>query len=75
MIGLDVGKKIRVRYEDAFKYTLEVKVTALCPSNEFIGRVERVFAVGDGEIEGGEILALKGQERVFKTEDIVLAAH
>ena len=72
---MNVGEKIRVRYEDAFKYTLEVKVTALCPSNEFIGRVERVFAVGDAEIEGGEILALKGQERAFKTEDIVPAAH
>ena len=63
---MNVGEKIRVRYEDGFKYTLEVKVTALCPSNEFIGRVERVFAVGDGEIEGGDILALKGQEKAFK---------
>jgi hypothetical protein len=72
---MNVGEKIRVRYEDGFKYILEVKVTALCPSNEFIGRVERVFAVGDAEIEGGEILALKGQERAFKTEDIVPAAH
>ena len=70
-----MGKKIRVRYEDAFKYTLEAKVTALCPSNEFIGRVERVFAVGDSEIEGGDILALKGQEKAFKKEDIVLAEH
>jgi hypothetical protein len=72
---MNVGEKIRVRYEDGFKYTLEVKVTALCPSNEFIGRVERVFAVGDGEIEGGDILALKGQEKAFKKEDIVPAAH
>jgi hypothetical protein len=70
MTGLDVGEKVKVRYVDISKdtYTLDVEVTKICPFNEFIGRVERVFAYGDGEITGGNILdELKGQERTFKT--------
>jgi len=44
MTGLDVGDKVKVRYVDILTYTLEVEVTGICPSNEFIGRVERIFS-------------------------------
>ena len=71
MTRLAVGEKVKVPYKDGHKYTLEVEVTAICPSNEFIGRIERVFAAGDGEVTGGDILAVKGQEKKFRNENII----
>jgi hypothetical protein len=75
--GLNVGEKVRVHYTEGlppFEYTLDVEVTAICSFDEFKGRVERVFAVdgpgAPGEITGGHILILKGQEKTFKTVDI-----
>jgi hypothetical protein len=73
MPGLKVGEKIKVHHTDGdFRYILDVEVTAICSLNEFKGRVEKVFSnSGDrGEITGGHILALRGQERTFKNEDI-----
>ncbi len=76
MTGLAAGEKVKVRHEDGRKYTLDVEVTAICSVDEFIGRVERVFAAGDGEITGGCILdELKGKEKTFKNDDIIPAAH
>ena len=75
MTSLAVGEKVKVPYKDGHKYTLEVEVTAICPSNEFIGRIERVFAAGDGEVTGGDVLDLKGQKMTFKNGDILPAAH
>jgi len=74
MTALELGEKVKVRHEDVFKYILEVEVTAICPDNEFIGRVERIFSDG-GEITGGNILALKGNERKFRNDDILPMAH
>jgi hypothetical protein len=75
MTELLVGEKVKVRYTDGLKYTLDVEVTAICPPNAFNGRIERIFAAGPdlqiGEITGGDILALKGEERTFKKEDII----
>jgi hypothetical protein len=72
-----VGEKVKVRYTEGqspFEYTLDVEVTAICSSDEFKGRVERVFAAdgpgASGEINGGHILKLVGQEKTFKTVDI-----
>jgi hypothetical protein len=81
MTGLNVGEKVNVRCEDGLKYVLVVEVTAICSDNEFIGRVERVFAdrsqePGGGEImKGSHVLAVIGQEKTFKNEDIVPAAY
>jgi hypothetical protein len=72
MTRLAVGEKVKVPYKDGHEYTLEVEVTAICPSDEFIGRIEIVFAAGDGEVTRGDILDLKGQKMTFKNEDIVL---
>ncbi len=62
-----------IRDKDSDQHLLEVKATAVRPSKdnrtelEFVGRVERVFDVG-----GGEVLSLLvGQERTFKRQDIV----
>ena len=73
MTQLSAGDEVKVRYEDGDnKYTLDVEVKAVCPSAEFIGRIERVFAAGDGEVTGGKILDLRGREMKFKSEDVVL---
>jgi hypothetical protein len=77
--GLNVGEKVKVLYTEGQRpfeseYTLDVEVTAICSSDEFKGRVERVFAVNGlgapGEITGGDRLKLKGQEKTFRTADI-----
>jgi hypothetical protein len=71
-----VGKKVKVCYMDTFKYTLDVEVTAICPSNEFIGRVEEVHGAKIGPVNpGNEILKLKGREMTFKNEAICTTAH
>jgi hypothetical protein len=75
MAKVEVGEKVKVRHNDDFTYTLDVEVTATCPFNEFIGRVERVFSGGGGEMTGGNILALKGQEKKFRNDDILYPAH
>ncbi len=74
MNALKVGEKVKVRHEDVFKYILDVEVTAICPDSKFIGRVERIFS-GGGEITGGDIRAWKGQERKFRNDDVLSAAH
>jgi len=72
MTQLRVGQRTKVRHEDGgFKYTLDVEVRQICSSDEFIGRVESVFAAGDGEITGGSILDLKGQDVRCRNADIV----
>jgi hypothetical protein len=74
MAKVEVGEKVKVCHNDDFTYTLDVEVTAICPFNEFIGRVERIFSDG-GEMTGGNILALKGQEKKFGNDDILCPAH
>jgi hypothetical protein len=70
--GLVVGEKVKIDYLD--KYTLDVEVTAICPSNEFVGRIEAIFEKGLAQmITGGELhRGLIGQRMTFKNEDIVL---
>ena len=68
---LTIGQKVKVRYIDQFSYTLHVEVTAICAFNEFIGRVESVFATNGTEITGGEILKLCGKELTLKNSDII----
>lgn len=68
-----VGEKVKVRYVDDRTYTLDVEVTEIRLPNEFIGRIEAIFLPSDGEITGGQTFdELKGQEKTFKNEDIVL---
>jgi hypothetical protein len=74
MAKVEAGEKVKVRHNNDFTYTLDVEVTAICPFNEFIGRVERIFSDG-GEMTGGNILALKGQEKKFRNDDILWRAH
>ncbi len=72
---LSVGEEVRVRHEDGdCKYTLGVEVMAVCPPNEFIGRIEAIFETGLVlMITGGErYRELIGQKIKFKNEDIVL---
>jgi hypothetical protein len=71
MTTLRVGEKICVRYVDGFSYIVHVQVIAICAFDEFIGRVEAIFADGGGEINAGEILRLKGQEKIFKISNII----
>jgi hypothetical protein len=79
LAGSNVGEKVKVRYMEGrppveSKYTLDVEVMAICSSHEFKGRIERVFAANGlgapGEITGGDLLKLKGQEKTFKVADI-----
>jgi hypothetical protein len=66
------GEKVKVGYLD--QYALDVEVTAICPSNEFIGRIEAVFEKGLAQMitEGQLYRALIGLRMIFKNEDIVL---
>jgi hypothetical protein len=74
MTGPVAGQKVRVGYLD--QYTLDVEVTAICPSDEFIGRVEGVFEKGLAQmITGGQLhRALIGLRMIFKNADVVLGA-
>jgi hypothetical protein len=69
-----IGEKVKVRYTDGrFEYTLDVEVVNICNPDEFMGRVERVFAANPdkgGEITGGHVQELVGQEKIFKSLDI-----
>ena len=56
MAELQLGEKVKVRYTDQFDYTLDVVVIAICEFDEFIGRVERVFACPSKFDAGGEVL-------------------
>ncbi len=69
-----VGEKVKVRHNDDFIYTLDVEVTAIFSSDEFIGRIESIFSNGS-EITGGNILILKGREKKFSNDDILPAAQ
>ena len=62
---------VKVRHIDLYTYILHVEVTAICEFNEFIGRIDNIFAEGAGEISGGEILKLKGQQKTFKNSDVI----
>jgi hypothetical protein len=74
MTKLAMGEKVKVRYVDERTYRLDVEVIAICPPNEFIGRVEAIFIFSAGEmLEGGQTFnELMGQAKTFKNEDIVL---
>lgn len=66
-----VGLHLRVRYIDVLRYVLHVEVTEPGQSGEFVGRIDRVFAEEDGEVTGGDVRKLLGQEMTFKASDIV----
>ena len=72
MTGPVAGEKVKVGYLD--RYTLDVEVTAMCPPNEFVGRIEAVFEKGLAQMTtGGQLYrALIGLRIIFKNEDIVL---
>lgn len=73
MIQLVESQKVKVRYEHGgYKYTLDVEVTKISSSSEFIGLIERAFGAGVGVVDGGEMLKLVGQKSTFKNDDIVL---
>lgn len=76
MTALAVGWKVRVHHQDGFKYIFHVEVTTICSPNEFMGRVENVFANSPemghvGEIDRGDILTLRGQVITFQNADVV----
>ena len=66
-----VGKKVKVLYTDQLRYILQVEVTVASRPNEFTGRIEAIFAEGNGEITGGDVLKWKGQEMTFGNAAIV----
>ncbi len=72
---LSVGEEVKVRHQDGgCNYTLGVEVMAVCPPNEFIGRIKAIFETGLAlMITGGELYReLIGQNLKFKNEDVVL---
>ncbi len=77
MTKLAVGEKVDVRHKDQMRYILRVQVTAISLANEFIGRVDEIFAdprdgSGSGEIcLGADILKLKGKEMNFSIAAII----
>jgi hypothetical protein len=71
MAAPSVGQHLRVRYIDGYRYVLHVEVTEPGQSDEFVGRIDGVFAEGDGEVSGGSVRKLLGQEMTFKASDIV----
>jgi hypothetical protein len=74
MTGVKIGNKVKIRHVDGeFRYILDVEVTAILSSDEFIGRVERIFSdSGDrGEVTGGQVFArFRGKEHRFKNTEI-----
>lgn len=67
-----LGEKIKVRHADDRNYVLDVTVTAIRPSDEFIGRIEAIFLPSLGELTGGQAFdELVGRETTFKSEDII----
>lgn len=68
-----VGEKVGVSYSDksGSPYVLHVEVLEIAARDQFIGRVESIFAKGIGEVSGGDILALKGQKAAFGTCDLI----
>jgi hypothetical protein len=68
-----VGEKVRVSYADksGSPYVLHVEVLEITASDQFIGRIESIFAKGIGEVTGGDILALKGQKATFGVGDLI----
>ena len=70
--ALAAGEKVKVRYGDGWKYTLDVEVTAICSPVEFIGRIEGITS-DRAEVTGGKTFdELMGQKKKFKNEDIIL---
>jgi hypothetical protein len=65
------GDKVKVCYVDGgFTYTFDVEVTEVLSSTDFAGRVESISS-DRAELTGGDIVALKGQTKSFKTADII----
>jgi hypothetical protein len=71
--ALLVGEKVRVSYIDSngLPYVFHAEVLKMTGRDRFIGRVGSIFAKDAGEITGGDILALKGQEVTFGTGDLI----
>ena len=65
MSKLAAGQVLKIRYVDQFPYTFDVEVTAIGDSDEFTGRVKRIFAADDGEITGGDILRAGRSKRRY----------
>jgi hypothetical protein len=69
-----IGEMVRISYanDSAFRYVLHVEVLSVAEKGLFVGRVERVFAQGNGEITGGEILdEVKGKAMNFSLSDLI----
>lgn len=71
MPTLTAGSVVMVHHVDQLPYTLHVEVTEVTGSDTFTGRIVGIFATEDGEITGGDILRLRGQERAFTRADII----
>ena len=74
MTELLIGGKVKVSYANkgGFPYVLHVEVLETAENNQFIGRVESIFARGSGEVTGGNILGLKGQKMTFSADDLIV---
>jgi hypothetical protein len=67
-----IGDKVRMNYVDksGFRYVLHVEILSVTESDRFVGRVGSVFAEGNGEITGGQVLDdLRGKEITFSASD------
>jgi len=62
---------VKVRHIDQLPYAFDVEVTAIGDSEDFTGRIQKIFAAACGEIIGGDILRWEGQTKEFKKTDIV----
>ncbi len=68
-----IGDKVRVSYVDksGFRYMLHVEILSVTKSDRFVGCVGSVFAEGNGEIIGGQVLDdLTGKEITFSAADL-----
>lgn len=69
-----IGEKVKVSYADksGFRYVLRVEVLSVAERDHFVGRVESVFAEGNGEITRGKVLdVFKGKEISFSSAELV----
>ena len=77
MTKLAVGEKVDVRHKDQISYIFRVQVTAIPLPNEFIGRVDEIFAdprdgSGSGAIcPDADIHKWIGKQMSFSTDAIV----
>ena len=71
MSKISVGNVVKIKYISQLVYILKVEIISIDSPEEFVGRVEEVFAQNFGEVTRGNILGLKDKVIKHQIIDIV----